>query len=229
MPWNLFIFPLVAGYYFLTRSYFQRYKQIRLDKQRLIFETVLWATLIGFFVFSIRFIAEYFYPSFFNEISNAFPFKTPYTITSFLCLPLAILITEGLNAFIAKNKQKHLENAISDVGNALEKFLKNAFLNEKLLLFNLNNGKCYVGWINSLPIPSFSKHIKIIPAISGFRDNDKQLQFTSDYISLYREYKGQNRLEEIENNVEIIIDTNSIITVSHFDIKLYEQFNEVEG
>lgn len=228
MPWNLFIFPLVAGYYLLTRSYFFKYKQIRLDRQRLIFETVLWGTLIGFLIFSFRYALEFCFPEFFTQISQALPLKAPYTFTSFLCLPFTIAVTKILNHFIENNKEEYLEKAITDIGNSFEKFLKNAFVNEKLLLFTLNSGKCYVGWINRLPIPSFSKYVKIIPAISGFRNEDKELIFTSDYISLYQKYRADNRLNEIENNVEIIIEISDISTVSHFDLQLYEKFNKVE-
>lgn len=41
MPWNIIILHLVAGYYISTRSYYFKFKHQRLDRQRLIFESVL--------------------------------------------------------------------------------------------------------------------------------------------------------------------------------------------
>ena len=41
MPWNLLLLNLVAGYYLLTRSHYFKFEQQRLDRQRLIFESIL--------------------------------------------------------------------------------------------------------------------------------------------------------------------------------------------
>ena len=63
MPWNLLILPLVAGYYLLTRSYYFKYEQQRLDRQRLIFESVLLGVALAVFTYIIRIIAESFPPT----------------------------------------------------------------------------------------------------------------------------------------------------------------------
>lgn len=49
MPWNLLVLPLAAAYYILTRCDLLKYKQQRLDRQRLIFESVL----LGSFLLAI--------------------------------------------------------------------------------------------------------------------------------------------------------------------------------
>ncbi len=58
MPWNLLLLPLVAGYYIFTRSYFFKFKQQRLDQQRLIFESIIWAVIASVTTYLLRLIYE---------------------------------------------------------------------------------------------------------------------------------------------------------------------------
>lgn len=67
MPWNLLILPLVAGYYLLTRFYPFKYKQQRLDRQRLIFESILLAVCVSVITYFIRLFVEFITP---NDVCN---------------------------------------------------------------------------------------------------------------------------------------------------------------
>lgn len=227
MPWNLLLLPLVAGYYIFTKSYFFKFKQQRLDQQRLVFESIILAVAASLITYSIRlFYESVASPEFQNIVYNAIPIKSPYTGTSLSILLLSITFTEISNLFL--DEKKRIIKAIKAIGNEFELQLKSSFTDNKLLLFTLNNGKIYIAWVKELPIPSVSKYVRIIPIISGYRDDQKNVVFTTHYLSVYGEYIKDGKVKSIaELNTDVILNSDNIITVSFFDSEMYKVFNKV--
>ena len=227
MPWNLLIFPLVGGYYILTRSYFFKFIQQRLDRQRLIFESVLIGSFICGLAILIRLGISYFDPSFSDTIYRKFPFKEPFTITSISILGLSIFLTEITNLFL--NKTYYAKKAIKAVGNEFELLLKTSFVESKLLLFTLCNDKFYIAWVKELPNPSISNYVRVVPAMSGFRTDRKELEFTTEYLLVYSQLVKENNETDIKNlKTDIVIDISQVMSVSFFDFKLNKKFDEVK-
>lgn len=227
MPWNFLIIPLVAGYYLLTRSYFFKFQQQRLDRQRLIFESILLAVLLSVLTFVVRIICSFFFPDFCNFLYNCIPIKTPYIGTSIFILLFALILSNGLNYFL--NKEKYVKKAIKNVGNEFELILKSSFSDGFLLQFTLDNDKFYIAWVKELPIPAISNFIRVIPAISGYRNSTKELEFTSHYLTVYSEYVREGKIQNIQDlNVDLIIDLSHIISVSYFDPEMYNRFNALK-
>ncbi|HEA29983.1 MAG TPA: hypothetical protein ENH91_08320 [Leeuwenhoekiella sp.] len=219
MPWNLLIFPLVGGYYILTRSHRFKFIQQRLDRQRLIFESVLIGSFTCALAVSIRLIFFYYYPSLIEKIYINLPFKEPYTITACATLALSIILTEVGNLIFVKNK--YAIKAIKSVGNECELLFETSFSKSKLLLFSLSNDKFYIGWVVELPIPSISSHVRIIPVISGYRNEEKKLEFTTEYLNVYTEMMQKVKSVDVkEFKTDIVIDVQQIITVSFYDFQL---------
>jgi hypothetical protein len=122
------------------------------------------------------------------------------------------------------------QKAIKDVGNEFELLMKSSFVNSKTLLFSLDNDKFYIGWVKELPIPSVSGYVRIIPAISEYRDTEKVLVFTSEYLKVYSEFIKKGEIRRIDElNTDLIIDINNILTVSFFDLVLHDKFNAVRN
>lgn len=226
MPWNLFIFPLAAGYLLLTRCHYLKPYQQRLDRQRLIFESILYGALMFGIAFFIRLLIEYCFPGFLIKVSDSFPLKTTYTLTSISTVFIALGISEISNRWIFDYK-KCVARAIDDVGNEFELLLKSSFIERELLLFSLDNDKFYIGWVKELPIPSVSNYVRIFPALSGYRDARKELIFKSHYLTVYSEYVKEGKVHSIhELNTDVVIDYNKIITISFFDLEMYTRFNQ---
>ena len=227
MPWNLLLLPLVAGYYIFTKSYFFKFKQQRLDQQRLVFESIILAVAASLITYSVRLVYESVAsPEFQNIVYNAIPIKSPYTGTSLSILLLSITFTEISNLFL--DEKKRIIKAIKAIGNEFELQLESSFTDNKLLLFTLNNGKIYIAWVKELPIPSVSKYVRIIPIISGYRDDQKNVVFTTHYLSVYGEYIKEGKVKSIaELNTDVILNSDDIITVSFFDSEMYKVFNKV--
>ena len=227
MPWNLLLLPLVAGYYIFTKSYFFKFKQQRLDQQRLVFESIILAVAASIITYSVRLVYESVAsPEFQNVVYSAIPIKSPYTGTSLSILLLSITFTEISNLFL--NEKKRIIKAIKAIGNEFELQLESSFTDNKLLLFTLNNGKIYIAWVKELPIPSVSKYVRIIPIISGYRDDQNNVVFTTHYLSVYGEYIKDGKVKSIaELNTDVILNSDDIITVSFFDSEMYKVFNKV--
>ncbi len=224
MPWNLLLFPLVAGYYLLTRSYFFKFIQQRLDRQRLIFESILLGAYIGLFTYLLRLIAEHFMPSVLQSIYLLSPFQTQYTITSILTLFIAIGFCSISNWFLDEKNQ--IKKAIRQVGNEMELLMEASVSDKKLLLFTLNNNKFYIAWVKELPIPSVSNYVRVIPAISGYRNEEKDLVFTSHYVAVYSEYISEGKIKNIDDlDVDLVIDMSQVISISSFNPEMFSRFN----
>lgn len=122
-----------------------------------------------------------------------------------------------------------IKKAIKSVGNELELLLKSSFTDSKLLEFTLDTGKFYIAWAKELPIPTVTNYIRVIPAFSGFRDERTNFVFTSQYLSIYAEYIAEGKIQDInELDVDLIITLDNVVSVSYFDIDMYERFNNKE-
>ncbi|CAA0189883.1 conserved membrane hypothetical protein [Tenacibaculum maritimum] len=226
MPWNLLILPLVGGYFILTKCYIFKFHQQRLDRQRLIFESVLLGIALIVSTYLIRIFFVKLTPDLIDIVHSYSPFKQPFALTSLISVGIAIFFTIIYNKF--SEDKKWIRKAIDDVGNEFESLMKYSFDEESLLQFTLNNDKIYIAWVKELPIPSISPYVRIIPAISGYRKGDKkQVEFTTHYLSVYASYIKEGVVKYVDDlNTDLILDISDITTVSNFDPEMYKKFQE---
>ncbi len=53
------------------------------------------------------------------------------------------------------------------------------------------------------------------------------MKFTTHYLSVYSEYVKEGRIKNIEElDVDLIITLDNLITVSYFDVEIYDRFNK---
>jgi hypothetical protein len=218
----------VAGYLILTQSFLFKFKQQRYDTQRLVFESVLIGVVISVITYIVRLIFQFAAPDVFKAVYNALPFKSPFFGTSLCTLAFAFILSKGGNLFL--NKEKWVRKSIQSVGNELELIIEKAVADEILLLFTLDSDKFYIGWVKEFPIPSQSKYYRVLPALSGFRDEEKRLVFTTDYIRVYSEYIREMKVKDLRKiKSDIILPLDSIVSVSYFDPQMYSRFNQMDS
>lgn len=223
MPWNLLILPLVAGYYLLTKCYLFKFHQQRLDRQRLIFESILLGIAIMGVTYTIREFFIAYLPDFASLIYSYSPFDIPYALTSFFTIVVSISFSLIYNKF--STDKKWIKKSIKDVGNEFEILMKWSFTEKSLLQFTLDNGKVYVAYVKELPIPSISNYIRLIPIISGYRDNLQEVDYTTHYLAVYAEYIREGKVTNIKDlNTDIVLDITNIISVSNFDLGMHRMF-----
>ncbi|GEO21870.1 hypothetical protein CQA01_24040 [Cyclobacterium qasimii] len=72
-----------------------------------------------------------------------------------------------------------------------------------------------------------SNYIRVIPVFSGYRDEQKKLSFTTHYLDVYSEYVKEGRIQSVyELDVDLIITLDNLVSVSYFEIEMYERFNK---
>jgi hypothetical protein len=173
----------------------------------------------------LRIITFEFLPELVEGIYVYSPFDTPYALTSLFSVLIAVFFTILFNAF--NDDIKYIKKSIKDVGNEFESLMKYSFNEESLLQFTLGNGKTYIAWVKELPIPSVSQYIRVIPAISGFRNSKGEVEFTTHYLTVYASYIEEGIVKYVDDlNTDLIIDITKIVSVSNFDPEMYKKFKE---
>ncbi|MBV6647288.1 MAG: hypothetical protein KI790_17650 [Cyclobacteriaceae bacterium] len=229
MPWNLLLIPLAGGYYILTRFIPLRYKQQRLDRQRLVFGSVLLGLLSISLTFACRYLISIYNLQVIDTLYRYVPIKIPFLGTTIASLVLTIIWVELMNVAIFRNREVWVRRAIKSVGNEFELLLVHAVEESKLVEFTLENNKFYIGWIKELPIPSISSYIRIYPYVSGYRDEHKQFNFTTDYSSVYAGYIEREEIQNIDElDVDLIIPISRIMSASYFDLEMFERFSDIQ-
>lgn len=226
MPFDLLLFPLSGGYYIFMRFHYTRFLQQRLDRQRLLFNSIITGVILVILTYFLRIIVESIYPPIVSVLYSALPFHTPYFGTASFSLFFALFITELSNRIF--KKKKAIEFAISLIGNEFELLLKSSIEYNRLLQITLDNDKFYIGWAKELPIPSESNYVRITPAFSGYRNEKKNLVFTTQYLTVYSSYVEEGKIKSIyELNSDIVIKTDNILSANFFDGSMYEKFNRI--
>lgn len=144
MPWNLLILPLIGGYVILSRSYRFRYKSLRLDRQRLLFDSIIIGAILLAATILLRSIIEWLDPALTGKIYRLFPVKSEYLGTAIVSFLLAWLFVFAFNLTLFRDKAAQVSNAIKSVGNELDLLLRSALNDEQLLELTLDTGKVYI-------------------------------------------------------------------------------------
>ncbi len=229
MPWNLLILPLAAGYYLITRSNYFKYFQQRLDRQRLIFDTILLGIAISIIGFLVRLLFDYTLPNLIDSIYKFLPLRVSFFGTTLATFFGTVCFVEVTNKFVFSNRNKQIKRAIELHGNELEKIFADSFFNDELLEFTLDTNKVYIGQVRELPIPTTTNFIRIIPWVSGYRNSKKKLIFTTKYYTVYNQYILEGTISQIDElNVDLIITLDNLVSVSYFDHQTYKMFNPVK-
>ena len=212
MPWNLLVFPLLGGYYFLSRCYYFKWKYERLERQRLIFNSTILGAFFLFVGWGLAVLIK---------ISSFLP-SIQYLDVSIFSFLVAILLTHVINLF--KSKDQASIEAVMKYGNYLEKLIVASSINMTLLQITLMNGKVYIGIpLNSPDLNNFS-YIELFPLYSGYRDDKtKELNIISDYYEAYASYMNDNETDDIE--IRTLIRFDQIITATPFDQEIYHKFD----
>ncbi|WP_316762099.1 hypothetical protein [Pedobacter aquatilis] len=155
------------------------------------------------------------------------PVKAPYFGTTSFSLIAAVIGTEIANKFI--NRTKAIKKSLEKVGNEFELLLSSSFFEAHLLQFTMDSGKVYIGWVKELPKPFTTNYVRITPALSGYRNEKKELVFTTQYLSVYASYiqdgsvDNQNQLK-----TDLVLKVDKINSTSFFDMDMYKRFNPDE-
>ena len=239
MPYNLFIIPIITGYFILTNSSLLKYNSQRLSRNRILFESIfIGITLIGL-GFILRGIVQSITTGFIENLVGFLqfiPFDKPnYFWTFCFSCSIGILFFIILEIIILKfySKDDAIIWAVNKHGDELESLVKNSVLNGQTIQLTLKNNKVYIGFCEETPIPQKTNYISISPILSGYRDNEtKKLTITTDYFRVVDEFindieqKEGKDLEKITLNTDIVIKQDEIVTASIYEQDIFDKFNK---
>lgn len=233
MPYNLWIFPLLSGFYFLIKYKYNTYKYQRLDSQILIFHSILYGIFIFLGIYLIRVIISFLFPSctpFIHKLLYRLPIKEQdFLWTSIFCFTLTVICVEALNYIYEKNEyfcwKKPVDRAIDEIGDEVEQLFKQSFVDKLLIQITLKNNKVYVGFADKILPPKETNYLKIVPLISGYREpQTKEIEFTTEYFEALDFYeKHPSKYNSFD--MDVIVMQDEILTAQIFDWDIFRLFN----
>ena len=239
MPFNLFIIPIITGYFILTNSSLLKYNSQRLTRARILLESIIIGLISIGSGFLVRGIIESISDNFIYKIYAFLEFIPIHNLDYFwtfifsciLSILLFILLEVSVLYFYSKDDA--IIWAVNKNGDELETLVKDSALNGQTIQLTLKNDKVYIGFCEETPIPQRTNYLKISPILSGYRDKEtKKLEITTNYFKVVEEYikdiekKEEIELEEITLNTDVIIKQDEILTASIYEQEIYDKFNK---
>lgn len=246
LRFDLILLPLLAGYIFLFTFNLTKFYNIRVDRQRLIFNSLLCSVFVSIIAFLIDFYILksknsflFFKPfieyrNYFNNLINdiigkenmIFGFKH-----SLLILLLAYPLAKFFNLFCYRKFA--FDFTIRKFGTQLDRLfwfsLTEKKDEDKLLMITTKSNKVYIGYVNKISEPLSESYIRIIPNYSGYRDKEKlTIDITTKYTDVIKDYVNKNKKKEIDEKLGIILPASEILIVSKFDADIFGRFNSNE-
>lgn len=232
MPESLWLFPIVSGYYFLTRYVYLKYKYDRLEPQRLIFNSVVTGSLIFLLLYIFRILLSISFPKLIPTL-HGYLYRLPLQeqpllwtfVFNFIFVVIGVwVINKGLKIFAYFKCIPPVERAVDELGDELEQLFKKAAKEELLLQISLKSNKVYVGFVRYIPPPKESNYLKIIPLISGYRHpKTKKVTFDTDYYDAILFYESEeSKYNSFE--MDITIKQDEILIAHIFDYDVYDAF-----
>jgi len=229
---DLLIFPLLGGYLFLISFTITKFYHQRIERQRLIFNSLISAFLVTIIAISL------------NELIILIPFLqslkiylvelNPFNNLAYLNLSIFIFLLSPTLAWILNfiiPKKFSLLYVVLRWGNQMENLFWHSLNykedSNKLLMLTTKSNKVYIAYVNRISEPIGDAFVTLIPNFSGYRDKETQeLRITTDYFEALEYYIENDATELIDENLGITIPVSEISMVSKFDYNVFIKFND---
>ena len=141
-----------------------------------------------------------------------------------LALVLGVSLPLFLNKSIFNKFGKNIYEYVIK-NDDLEKLFYKSASQTLLISITLANGKVYVGYVlRGIDPESIHRFLKILPLISGYRDDKKMISFTNNYESMYQNIQD-NIFDEFIGDLAIVIPYDEIRSANLFAMERYENVN----
>ncbi|MGS0526153.1 hypothetical protein ACU8V7_14280 [Zobellia nedashkovskayae] len=228
---DLLLLPLLGGYVFLITFTVTKFYHQRIERQRLIFNSLI----AGFFIAIIGFAFDeiLFKSSYLIKIRTCLGYLMPIEYSGLNHSILFFLISYPVSLFLnwILPKKTALTYVVERWGNQMERLfwlsLNHKNDEEKLLMLTTKSNKVYVAYINKISEPIGDSFVTLIPNFSGYRSKETQeLIITTDYLDVLEKLVKSNKTSEIDQKLGIVIPKSEILMVSKFDLGVFSDFNE---
>jgi hypothetical protein len=161
--------------------------------------------------------------------------KERFIETGLLSFLLGVALSHLFN--LLWSKEKIMKKVIFKYGGEVERLTLDCFLNQDLLMISLKNNKVYIGFVSELEFSLDSEFIKIDPVFSGYRDDTKKLNITTDYLEAFEIFDSYDQKEYDIDNLpprddpmnftKLLLKKEEVYALSKFHLGLYFAFNEI--
>jgi hypothetical protein len=248
---DIILLPLLGGYIFLITFNYTKFYHKRIEKNRLIYNSLLFAFVLTGFVYIIDYLFikgnEYYLEflclksksinSYRNLISttidNIIHFSKPGFKQSLLVFLISYPLAKALNFIKYFHKDFSFDYTLNKWGNEYEKIIWNTLGEnedlDKLLMITTKSNKVYIGQVTKLSEPIENTHIRILPSLSGYREKETQnLIITTNYTNIIQVASIEDNTEILDSKLGVIIPISEIILISRFDYQIFGQFNSAD-
>ena len=234
MPkFDLLLLPLLGGYIFLITFTLTKFYHQRIERQRLIFNSLILAffvSIIGL-LFDEYALKSTYLINFRETMGKLLPIEYSGLNQSILIFIISYPLAKLLN-LITSNRFM-LNYVVNKWGDEYEKLFWSSLQSkndeDKLLMITTKSNKVYVGYVNRISEPINNSHITVIPNFSGYRDKETQeFKLTTDYISVLQHFINNDDEDLIDEKMGILIPKAEIVLVSKFDYNVFNRFNNIE-
>ena len=142
---------------------------------------------------------------------------------------IAYPLAKVLNIFV--RRQFSFDYTIARWGSQLDKLFWYSLTEkrdeDKLLMITTKSNKVYIGYVSQLSEPIGESYVTILPNFSGYRNKENlKIEITTRYTDVIKKYVEEDRAEEIDKKLGIILPVSEILIVSKFDNEIFGRFNE---
>lgn len=249
---DIILIPLLGGYIFLITFNYTKFKHKRIEKNRLVYNSLLVAFILTGFVYIVDYLVfkhnsyrldflcfqsnpiSFYRNCISTKIDDVFHFSRP----GFKQALVVLIISCPLALLLNKIKYFHLDFSfdytLNKWGNEYEKLIWNTLGEsndlDKLLMLTTKGNKVYIGQVTKLSEPIENTHLRILPSLSGYREKESQkLVITTSYLPIIEKAVQDNIADKLDNKLGVIIPISEIVLLSRFDNQIFEQFNAVEN
>ena len=228
---DLLLLPLLGGYIFLITFTVTKFYHQRIERQRLIFNSLIASFFIAIVGFAIdelllKSCCLINLRSWLGSLSPIEYSGLNHSILFFLIsYPISIFLNKILPTKTA------LTYVVERWGNQMERLfwlsLNHKNDEEKLLMLTTKSNKVYVAYINKISEPIGDSFVTLIPNFSGYRSKETQeLIITTDYLDILQKLVEDDKTSEIDQKLGIVIPKSEILMVSKFDLGVFSDFND---
>lgn len=209
MTYGWLSLPLLAGYFIASYTPQLQYLHRHLDRQRLIFHSAGIGVVLMALVLVLFETIDWFTPVNEQYLGNlCLASLEGFSVFAALLGGIGFIILH-LVCWSEEQHEKQLFKAIFLEGTPLDQFLATAFKEQTTLLVTLDSGKVYVSYVISTPEPRGTLYVSIMPIWSGYRDENKEVNFTQNYSDVIR---------DDPNSLEVLIELKDITSFAKFSI-----------
>ena len=217
MPSNLLLLPLLAGFWFVARTHYFKFRTQSLDGYWLLLESSLVGVLLGGLArVAVVLLSLTPLGPVLAGIWHALS-PVPYSSTAVAALAAGLLASVLFNWACGVEKARN--RAIERHGTDLDKLLNTALADERKVSLTLNSRKWYVGYVSRAPnLSPREAYVSISPVLSGFRTQDTlEVEVTTDYVPALESELGSRKFA-------VIIPLGTIVSAAFFDDEVFIRF-----